>query len=79
MTNVTMKAIDTLHISEVSAHSILAGQEFVVSSTTAKELEDSGRAVRVGDAPEAPAEKAEPALENKAEAPLSNKGVTKKR
>jgi len=80
MTNVTMKAVDTLHISEVGPHSILADEEFVVSKHTAADLEERGLATRIGDAPEPAAEpapepeiKADPPVENKMEPAPANK------
>jgi hypothetical protein len=60
MTNVTMKATDTLHISSVGPENITPGQEFETTEGTAKELEARGLATRV---------KAEPAPENKADKP----------
>lgn len=75
MTNVTMKASDTLHISEVKAGAIFTDEEFVVSSHTAEELEKRGLATRVGDAPEQT--KAEPPVLNKMEPAPANKGKAK--
>lgn len=60
MTNVTMKAIDQLHISSVSEHSLQPGTEFDVSGHIADDLEKRGLAERVGEA------KAKPAPEAKA-------------
>lgn len=47
---VSMKATDSVHISEVSPHTILPGQTFDVSEETAKDLEARGLAARVKDA-----------------------------
>lgn len=71
MTNVTMKAIDTLHISAVGPHSIQPGGEFEVSSHVADDLEARGLATRVKAAP-APENKMQAAPENKA--PPARKG-----
>ena len=69
MTNVTMKAVDTLHLSEVRADSIQPGEQFDVSGATAEDLEKRGLASRVGGV------KADPAPANKAEAPPLNKAT----
>ncbi len=70
MTNVTMKAIDTLHISSVGPENIAPGEEFDVSTGVADDLESRGLAKRVGASKEAPA-----APENKMEAAPENKGL----
>jgi len=70
MTNVSMTAIDTLHISSVSQHSLAPNQEFEVPTHVADDLEKRGLAKRVEEkqAP-APENKVEPAAENKAVKP----------
>lgn len=68
MTQVKMKALDTLHISNVQADNIMEGDTFEVSETEAKQLEDRNLAKRVSGAK---AEKAAP--ENKMEAAPTNK------
>lgn len=70
MTKVTMKAVDTLHISSVQASAIQAGERFDVLEADAKSLEDRGLAKRVGGA------KAESAPANKAEAAPANKAIS---
>lgn len=71
MTNVTMKAVDQLHVSSVRPGSIQPGEEFEVSGHVADDLEKRGLAVRVGgDEAET---KAEPAPENKMEVAPENK------
>lgn len=69
MTKVTMKAVDTLHVSSASAAAIQAGEKFEVNEGEAKELEVRGLAKRVGAA------KAEPAPANKMEAAPENKAI----
>lgn len=69
MTKVTMKAIDTLHISAVGPDNIAAGASFDVNETEAKQLEDRGLATRIGAA------KADPAPTNKMAEPPANKAV----
>lgn len=69
MTNVTMKAIDTLHVSSVSPHNLQPGEEFEVSKHIADDLEKRGLAKVV----DADGGKAAPAPANKAEKPLANK------
>lgn len=69
MTNVTMKATDTLHVSSVSPHNLQPGEEFEVSKHIADDLEKRGLASVV----DAGGEKAAPAPINKAEKPLANK------
>lgn len=77
MTNITMKAVDTLHISAVKPDNILPGEEFEVPGHTADDLEKRGLATRVGAAPE-PEEKAEPELiSNKQEPAPANKATAK--
>lgn len=71
MTNVTMKAVDTLHISAVGPHSIQPGGEFEVSSHVADDLEKRGLATRA-DA------KAAPAPENKMDNAPANKATARK-
>lgn len=66
MTNVTMKAKDTLHVSSVSPHNIQPGEEFEVSKHIADDLEKRGLASVVDV-------KAAPSPANKAEKPLANK------
>lgn len=69
MTNVTMKAVDQLHVSSVKADSLQPGEQFEVSSTEAERLERAGLAKRVGG------QKAEPAApENKMGSAPANKG-----
>jgi hypothetical protein len=71
MTNVTMKATDTLHVSSVKADNIAPGEEFEVSGHVADDLEARGLAKRVGGkkAEPEPANKVAPAPENKADKP----------
>ena len=71
MTNVTMKATDTLHVSSVKADNILPGEEFEVSGHVADDLEARGLAKRVGGkkAEASPDNKAAPAPDNKADKP----------
>lgn len=69
MTNVTMKANDTLHISSVKADNILPGEEFEVSTAVADDLEARGLAKRGKKAEPAPANKMAPEPDNKAEKP----------
>lgn len=68
MTQVKMKAIDTLHVSSVGADNIAPGGEFAVDEDTARQLEERGLATRVKAkaAPAAPQNKMEPAPANKA-------------
>lgn len=47
---VTMKALDTLHISNVQADNLQAGDVFVVTESDAKALEKQGLAERGGTA-----------------------------
>lgn len=54
MTNVTMKATDTLHVSSVGQHSLQAGEQFDVPTHVADDLEKRGLATRVGAAKEKP-------------------------
>lgn len=68
---VSMKALDTLHISNVQADNICEGETFEVPEDEAKRLEDRGLAKRVG----AKAEKAAPANKMEAEAP-ANKTIS---
>jgi hypothetical protein len=75
MTNVRMKALDTLHVSAVGPENILEGDEFEVPTSAADDLEERGLAKRVGGS------KKEPAPDNKmAEAPanktISAAGIT---
>jgi hypothetical protein len=74
MTKVKMKAIDTLHVSSVGAHSLLPGEEFEVSKTEADELEKRGLATLAGDTA-VPEEKMQPAPANKARQAASNKAA----
>lgn len=75
MTNVKMIAADTLHISSVRAHNLVAGEEFEVSSHIADDLEARGLARRVV------VQKAAPAPANKMAEPPANKadGASKRR
>ena len=84
MTNVKMKAVDTLHISSVGPDNLQADEEFEVAGYVADDLEARGLAVRVTgeqeqsaetEAPE-PEAKAEPAPQNKMEAEPENKTTT---
>lgn len=50
---VTMKALDTMHISNVSAENLVEGDAFTVSETDAKRLEAAGLAERGGTAAKA--------------------------
>jgi hypothetical protein len=50
---VTMKALDTLHISNVQTDNINEGDVFIVSESHAKELEKRGLAERGGSASKA--------------------------
>lgn len=72
MTNVTMKAVDTLHISSVKADSLQPGEEFEVSGHIAEDLEKRGLAERVGEQAE---QKADEVSENKMEAAPANKAA----
>lgn len=77
MTQIKMKASDTLHISAVKAEVIAKGETFSVSEADAKDLESRKLATRVGgakEAPSAPETKMEAAPLNKASAPKSRKG-----
>ena len=74
MTNITMKAVDTLHISAVGPHTILADQEFEVPGHVADDLEARGLATRAAAA-QAKQEPAAP--ENKAAAAPANKTAAK--
>ena len=51
MTNVKMKALDTLHVSSVSQHSMVAGTEFEVPTHIADDLEKRGLAEKAAEAP----------------------------
>lgn len=64
MTDVRMKAVDTLHVSSVRPENILANEEFEVSAHIADDLEKRGLATRV-KAKAPPENKAEPAPTNK--------------
>lgn len=66
MSKVEMKALDTMHMSNVQAENLVAGDTFSVSETDAKILEDRGLAKRTG-------KKAAP--ENKMAAAPENKGL----
>jgi hypothetical protein len=68
MTNVTMKAVDTLHISAVGPHSIQPGEQFDVATHVADDLEARGLATRV---------KAAPPPKNKMESEPANKAAPK--
>ena len=57
MGKVTMKALDTMHISNVQADNLLAGDKFDISEAEAKMLEDRGLAKRVGVAKDKPENK----------------------
>lgn len=48
MADVTMKALDTLHISNVQADNLVEGDVFIVNEAEAKHLEDMGVAERGG-------------------------------
>lgn len=52
MSNVKMKAVDTLHVSNAGPDNIGPGETFEVNETDAKQLEDRGLAVRVKAAPD---------------------------
>lgn len=69
MTNVKMKAADTLHITGVKEDNLAPGEEFEVSTSVADDLEARGLATRVGAKA-----KAESPPENKMEAAPANKG-----
>jgi hypothetical protein len=70
MTQIKMKATDTLHISSVQAGALMAGDTFEVSEADAKDLERRKLATRVGGA------KAEAgASETKMEAAPANKSA----
>jgi hypothetical protein len=63
---VKMKAVDTLHHSSASQHSIPGGGHFEVSEADAADLEKRGLATRVKDAGPAPRNKDDgPAPKNK--------------
>lgn len=70
MTNVTMKAVDTLHISSVGQHALQPNEQFEVPGHVADELEARGLATRVE-------EKAEPAPANKMAPEPGNKAASK--
>lgn len=70
MTNVTMKANDTLHLSSVGPDNLQAGDKFEVSTSVADDLERRGLATRVGEA-----KKAAPP-ENKMETEPANKTIS---
>lgn len=53
MTEVTMTALDTVHISNVRAENLVEGDVFNVNETDAKKLEDAGLAKRGGKASDA--------------------------
>lgn len=68
MTNVRMKAIDTLHVSSVKADNLLPGEEFDAPQYVADDLEKRGLATKFAETkqePAAPENKAEPAPLNK--------------
>lgn len=65
MSRVTMKAIDTLHLSSVGPDNIEPGTEFEVGETDAVSLEKRGLAERTGKAAPAPENKMDAAPENK--------------
>lgn len=69
MTKVTMKAVDSLHVSSATPNFAEAGRKFEVNEAEAKELEARGLATRVGGS------KAAPAPENKMDAAPANKGL----
>jgi len=48
MTDVTMTALDTMHISNVRAENLAAGDVFTVNEADAKRLEEAGLAERGG-------------------------------
>jgi hypothetical protein len=75
MSTIKMKAVDSLHLSEVGPDSLRPGEEFEISETFARELEERGLATRVEAKPTKPA-KAQPAPKNKAEAALENKAAS---
>lgn len=78
MSRVTMKAIDTLHLSSVGPDNILPGAEFEVGETDAKALEGRGLAKRTGKAAPALENKMDAAPENKAAAPISANSIKRK-
>lgn len=59
MTNVKMKALDTLNITSVKNDKIEPDEEFVVPSYVAENLEERGLAEALGDAGEAAEDKPE--------------------
>lgn len=66
MTQVKMKALDTLHISALGPDNIAPGEHFEVSDEVAKSLEERCLATRVAKkAARAPANKAAPVPANK--------------
>jgi len=69
---ITMKALDTLHVSSVGPDCLAPGDEFTVGETDATSLEKRGLAVRTGEV-------ADDAQETKTIAPLSAVGVETKR
>lgn len=75
MTNVRMKAIDTLHVSSVKADNLLPGEEFDAPQYVADDLESRGLAEKVTEEPEPKAEPTAP--ENKAERAPLNKTALK--
>lgn len=81
MTNVKMKATDTLHVSSVGPENIAPGGEFEVSTAVADDLEARGLAKRVGGAKkaEAPDNKMDAAPENKAISAASVKAPAKRK
>lgn len=65
MTQVKMRATDTLHVSSVGPDSMAPGTEFEVSADVARQLAERGLATKV-KAAKAPANKAASAPQNKA-------------
>lgn len=53
MTKISMKALDTMHMSNVHADNLSAGDVFLVNEDEAKSLEDRGLAERGGKAADA--------------------------
>lgn len=75
MTNVRMKALDTLHLSGLGPDNLAAGDEFEVPGGTAEQLIARGLAERVEPEHDGAA-KAAPAPENKMERTPANKFIS---
>lgn len=73
--NVKVRVLDQLHLSSVSADTLMPGQEIEVSKATAADLEKQGLVTVLDDGA-----KAEEAPQNKSEeAPINKVGTTGRR